>query len=59
MVTPIGRLLISRGLSADERERLGIAEAALDRVPEGTMADYLTHHRKVIFVDRQRPDGQT
>jgi len=47
-----GTLRVSRRLSPDERERLGIAGARLGRVPDGKTADYLTHHRNVIFVDR-------
>jgi len=56
-----GTLLVSRKLSADERERLGIAEATLGRVPEGKTAHYLAHHRETIFVagDRSRADEQT
>jgi len=56
-----GSLLVSRRLSADERERLGIAEATLGRVPDGKTAHYLVHHRNVIFVagDQSRADEQT
>jgi hypothetical protein len=37
-----------------ERQRLGVTQAKLKRIPEGRTAQYLAHHRNEIFVDRQR-----
>jgi putative restriction endonuclease len=47
-----GTLVTSPRLSVDERERLGILEAKLRRVPTGKTADCLAHHREAIFLDR-------
>jgi len=47
-----GTLVNSPRLSVDERERLGILEAKLRRVPTGKTADYLAHHREAIFLNR-------
>ena len=53
---PDGTLLVSRKLSVEERERLGIEGAKLLRAPAGRTADYLAHHRQEMFVDRPRPN---
>lgn len=47
-----GRLVASQRLSADERGRLGIADAGLKKPPGARTADYLAHHRDIIFLDR-------
>jgi putative restriction endonuclease len=49
-----GALLASQSLPAEERQRLGVTQARLRRVPEGRTAEYLAHHRLQIFVDRPR-----
>lgn len=49
-----GALLASQSLPAEERQRLGVAQARLRRVPAGRTAEYLAHHRRHIFVDRPR-----